>query len=289
VKERVIAGAASAEADWLRWLESRSVEPLDTAALFGKDSAARLVVIAPHPDDEVLACGGLIAEHLLHGGRCLVIAVTDGDASHLGSVHWTRQTLALARRGESAEGLRHLGMQAAPADAGPSGDTGLLGLLSSSDAPVEAGAHNDASTGVVRLGLPDAEVAQHVASLESRLVELLQSGDVVVTTWRLDGHPDHDATGTAVAAACAITGATLLEAPVWMWHWSQPGDARVPWQRLRAFAPSGLAMGRKQQALAAHVTQLTPRDEAGTAELEPVLGEAILQRSSRLLEYFFVS
>jgi LmbE family N-acetylglucosaminyl deacetylase len=42
-------------------------------------AAARAVVIAPHPDDETLAAGGLIQRILATGGRVRVIVVTEGD------------------------------------------------------------------------------------------------------------------------------------------------------------------------------------------------------------------
>jgi len=38
----------------------------------------RLLVLAPHPDDEVIGCGGLIALHVREGRQVLVVIVTDG-------------------------------------------------------------------------------------------------------------------------------------------------------------------------------------------------------------------
>jgi LmbE family N-acetylglucosaminyl deacetylase len=40
----------------------------------------RILVIAPHPDDEVLGCGGLIQRALSSGAQVWVIVVTDGEA-----------------------------------------------------------------------------------------------------------------------------------------------------------------------------------------------------------------
>src|ERR1700683_1361707 len=40
-----------------------------------------LVVIAPHPDDESLACGGLIAEAYAQGRLVRVVIVSDGTGS----------------------------------------------------------------------------------------------------------------------------------------------------------------------------------------------------------------
>jgi len=38
----------------------------------------RLLVLAPHPDDEVIGCGGLVALHLREGRKVHVVVVTDG-------------------------------------------------------------------------------------------------------------------------------------------------------------------------------------------------------------------
>lgn len=40
--------------------------------------ARRLLVLAPHPDDEVLGCGGLIASSLADGAQVQVVIVSDG-------------------------------------------------------------------------------------------------------------------------------------------------------------------------------------------------------------------
>src|SRR5262249_16895247 len=38
----------------------------------------RLLVVAPHPDDEVWGCGGLLALHVARGGQVRVLVLTDG-------------------------------------------------------------------------------------------------------------------------------------------------------------------------------------------------------------------
>ena len=42
-------------------------------------SSVRLLVVAPHPDDEVLAAGGLIARVAAAGGRVRIVYLTDGE------------------------------------------------------------------------------------------------------------------------------------------------------------------------------------------------------------------
>ncbi|CAN5570353.1 PIG-L family deacetylase [soil metagenome] len=263
--ERVIEGEGTAESTWTAWLAEQRVRQLGLSDLVAGGS--RLVVVAPHPDDEVLACGAMLSMHARRGGRCVVVAVTDGEASHLESQVWTRERLAVVRRSESTEGIKRL----------CASDIEFDQLGGADSIPAE----------VLRLGLPDGEVAARTELLETRLKALLLPGDTVVTTWRLDGHPDHEATARATAAACVAVQCRLVEAPVWMWHWAAPGDARVPWHRLCGLAIDSSALVRKQSALSAHVTQLTERVQSQGAALGPVLGKQIVHRSLRPLEYFF--
>jgi len=41
----------------------------------------RLLVLAPHPDDEVIGCGGLVAQHIREGRSVRVVVATDGAAA----------------------------------------------------------------------------------------------------------------------------------------------------------------------------------------------------------------
>jgi LmbE family N-acetylglucosaminyl deacetylase/GT2 family glycosyltransferase len=48
--------------------------PFEPSRLRGE----RLLVLAPHPDDEVIGCGGLVAQHFVEGRSVRVIVATDG-------------------------------------------------------------------------------------------------------------------------------------------------------------------------------------------------------------------
>ena len=245
---RTIPEDGTPESLWNAWpgLDAVELVPIEK----WMHPMARLVVVAPHPDDEILACGGLLALHARRGGKSVVVAVTDGEASHGDSRSWRGGQLAEIRRAERVRGLARLGC---------------------------------ADTEVHRLGLADGKVASQVDTLQSELQKVMQWGDIVVTTWRLDGHPDHEACGAAAARACADVRCRLLEAPVWMWHWSRPADSRVPWHRLVGLQLPGEAVSRKRRAVESHASQLLPR---GAAQ-GPVLGPTILERLDRRTEYFF--
>jgi len=211
----------------------------------------RLVVVAPHPDDELLACGGLIASVLAAGGSVRVVAVTDGEASHGPARPAARRRLAHRRDRERRAGLRALG----------------------------------AARGAVRrLGLPDGAVARHERTLARRLGALLTDRDLVVVTARFDGHPDHEACARAAARAARRRGARLLQAPVWMWHWSRPDDRTLPWHALRHLELPAPLAARKRRALRHHRSQ----HERGATRRGPVLDAAIRARIRWPREFFFV-
>lgn len=234
---------------WRRWLDNRE---FPSWSLNGeRGPAQRLVVVAPHPDDEVLACGGLITQQAARGSEVLLVAVTDGEASHADTGAKRRKELATQRRQERHSGLKELGLNQAAVHA---------------------------------LHLSDGQVKAQGRKLRTELSGLLRASDIVLTTWEHDGHPDHDATGHATRHACLAAGCRFLSAPVWMWHWASLGDGRVPWHRMHRLALSPEMHQRKAAALAAHVSQLAPRSPT----LGAVLGASIQERAAWRHEYFFL-
>jgi len=71
-------------------------------------------VLSPHPDDESLGCGNLLAAAMAESISCQVICITDGTRSHPNSRVWTRQDLANLRENELRSALRCLAPASAP-------------------------------------------------------------------------------------------------------------------------------------------------------------------------------
>ena len=249
VEERLIdSGEGTSEATWLPWLHMALVTPATAAALVPE--GARAVVVAPHPDDEILAVGGLLSQLAeLERDICL-IAVTDGTASHPGSKQWPINELARMRPIETRRALQRLGVPQEP----------------------------------LRLRMPDGGLAGLGWMLTDLLKPLLRPGDVLFTTWRHDGHPDHEATGHACAEAAAHVGARLVEVPVWAWHWARPGDARLPWQRACRVALGGETLRRKRRAVQAFESQLLPDPSTGA---DAILRQTTVARAARPFEVLF--
>jgi LmbE family N-acetylglucosaminyl deacetylase len=179
-----------------------------------------VVVIAAHPDDEVLGAGGTMAMLAAAGVRLRLIAVTDGEASHPGA---DPAVIARTRIAESAA---------------------ALDLLGARDAEV------------IRLRFPDTRVADREEELSAILGELCAGFGACLAPWEGDGHADHEAAGRAARRAVP----DVLAYPVWMWHWATPGDPRVPWRRACQVPLPGDAAARKRSAIAAFTSQLTDRE-----------------------------
>jgi LmbE family N-acetylglucosaminyl deacetylase len=60
-----------------RWRAGASPEPLEP----GRYAGARVLVLAPHPDDELVGCGGTLLRLAWAGAKVTVVQATDGSAS----------------------------------------------------------------------------------------------------------------------------------------------------------------------------------------------------------------
>ena len=67
----------------------------------------KIMVFAPHPDDEIIGCGGTLAGHVRAGDDVVIAYLTSGEA---GSLAVSSEELRVVREGEAREGARHLGV-----------------------------------------------------------------------------------------------------------------------------------------------------------------------------------
>jgi LmbE family N-acetylglucosaminyl deacetylase len=179
----------------------------------------RILFVAPHPDDETLGAGGLIATQRRLEVEVTVVCVTDGENAYPDADDCAE--LARVRRGEQELALQHLGV--APA-------------------------------GTVRLGFEDSAVSSREAELAERLAELAGPGGMIVAPWEGDFHPDHEACGRAASRAAKRVGAQLISYFFWTWHRGTPeclGNLR-----LVKYALDDESLRAKAEALVAHESQL---------------------------------
>ncbi|OXZ03609.1 PIG-L deacetylase family protein [Streptomyces sp. 2R] len=214
-----IQAPGTPEAHWQAWPGWPSL-PEVSMGPFG-----RVVVVAAHPDDEVLGFGGAIALLSASGAEVTVVAVTDGEGSHPGSDLVSPSDLVKVRAAETRAALAELG--AAEAD-------------------------------VVRLRIPDTKVGAYENEAAARIAHLAHDADLVVASWTGDAHSDHEAAGRAAVRAAESAGVPHWLYPVWMWHWAVPGDLRVPWRRAARIVLPPTVLERKRRAVRHFVSQIEP-------------------------------
>ncbi len=139
-----------------------------------------LLVLAPHPDDDVLGCSLLMRRVTAAGAKVIVVWLTDGGASHGALGPADRQRLTERRREEALAGVAALGVT---------------------------------PQHVEFLNYPDGALAEHVDEARARLriLCLAHAVDTVVATDEGDGHPDHRA---AFQIATGLSAPRLYSYPI---------------------------------------------------------------------------
>lgn len=241
---RPIEGTGTSEGHWLGWLAHAR---LGTAVLPGA-GARRAVVLAAHPDDEVLGAGGLLHRLSRTGWQVDVVWASDGEASHPHSRAVTPAELAALRRQESLAARELLGVN-----------------------------------GTTRwLGLPDSGIGEHEPALRDAVADLVAGADLVLAPWHADGHPDHEACGRVAVEVAARESTPVWELPIWAWHWGEAGDLAPRWPHARVVHLGPEEQHAKAAAVQAFTTQVHPLGDG--PEDAPVLPPSVLARFARPVE-----
>lgn len=134
-------------------------------------AAHRVLVLVPHPDDEAIGAGGLMALLADRGARVDVLLASDGEAT-IGSTLPSAE-VARRRRAEFVGSVAHLGGH-------------VVGTL----------------------GLKDGSLALHREELVAQVHAALgrTRPDLVLAPWPLDGHADHRALAEVAAEVMLLRG-----------------------------------------------------------------------------------
>lgn len=152
------------------------------------------MIIAPHPDDEALACGGLISLARGKGNRVSVVFMTDGGASHQGCCcNIPSEELGQVRRQLAVRANAILGI-----------DESNISWLDLCDGEIPDTDHIDF-----------ARVCDLMAELFQKI-----NPRVVLTPHFMDVWPDHIATNHITETALAIYGKPIIlyYYPVWFFY-----------------------------------------------------------------------
>lgn len=195
-----------------------------------------VLVVAPHPDDECLGCGGAIALLRLQHCEVRVLMMSDGTMSHPNSRQYPAPVLRSLRESETCSAMGLLGVDAA--------DITFLGLRDGA--------------------VPNQDMAgfgEAVASCRTYLQAVCPG--LVCLPWRHDPHSDHRASWQILRTALdqiswpdlMPSRPRVIEYPIWDWDVTQRGkqiDRAVAW---RLDIQSVLAL--KQEAIATYRSQVS--------------------------------
>jgi LmbE family N-acetylglucosaminyl deacetylase len=229
---------------------------LDLGLLTGK-----IVIVAPHMDDEALACGGLIAK-LPDKDRVHIIYATDGmksPAPILPGRDKISTDLGKTRMQESIQAMKLLGVPE----------------------------HN-----LHFLCLPEAQLKKHISSLRSLLSDKIRriAPKQIFVPFRYDRHPDHLAVNHAIVSDLWQSDGQpqLIEYFVYYrWRLMPKRDIRryIQPQFLFKLQISDVA-GQKRQALDCFTSQTTIYYSWQT---RPILTSILLDEECQNPEFFLIS
>ena len=187
-----------------------------------------IMVLAPHPDDESLGCGGLIAQACALNRPPVVAILTDGTGSHPSSLRYPIARLRDLREQESRQAVKILGL--------PPERIHFLGFR---------------DTAAPKSG-------PEFACAVNAMVRLMRIDDcrVLCAPWLHEPHGDHEAAQIIARSAASMTGARLFSYLVW--GWTLLPDAILPDGQVagwRLDISGQLAI--KRRGIAAHLSQCT--------------------------------
>ena len=198
------------------------------------DSRSRLLLIAPHPDDEALACSVILQKALRAGAAIRVVYVTDGDNNpwpqRALERRWTlspsdRQRWGNLRRAEALAALRALDF-AVP-------DVRFLGLP---------------DQGLTNLLLRDCDTT---ATRITQAIDDWSPTDILAPSL-FDIHPDHN----AVAVMMRLIFADFLPAGVLHWNYLVHGRSPAFFDNAVELSSSESEIAKKREAIRCHQTQI---------------------------------
>jgi LmbE family N-acetylglucosaminyl deacetylase len=159
-------------------------------------TAEPILVVAPHPDDETLGCGGAIASLRALGLMVWVLVMSDGTQSHPHSKKYPAPKLRMLRESETQDALNILGVDAAH-----------ITFFRLQDG-----------------ALPKPDSSEFKGTLEQCCDYLKTIAPVTLfLPCRTDPHPDHRATWHLMTEAlerCSFFP-RVIEYPVWDWDIGQ--------------------------------------------------------------------
>ncbi|MFH0861286.1 MAG: PIG-L family deacetylase [Candidatus Altiarchaeota archaeon] len=126
----------------------------------------RILVLSPHPDDDVIGCGGTIYKHSAENDHVKVVYLTDGRECNPSLTDEEKGIIALKRKSEAKKATN---------------------ILKVDD--------------LVFLDFPDTKLGFYTGEAASRLKSIIEDyqPDIIYLPWLGDDHVDHKATNSILA------------------------------------------------------------------------------------------
>jgi LmbE family N-acetylglucosaminyl deacetylase len=243
------------------------------------DTTTSLLVVAPHPDDEVLCCAGVIQRVASVGGKVAVVWITSGDASEMDLLVIEKRLfvnpqklrdLAARRMEEARAAATLLGIPAERQVFLGYPDRGLLSMLTDHYSMPSYSKYNGSSVVPYDSALSPGHPYTG-ASLEHDFDTLLQrfKPTFLLVPSPRDAHTDHEAAAVLAMRAMSRRG-ELGKLRYWIVHGGEPWPLPRGYHPARAAYPSPRAKGlspgaflltraeedRKHEALLCYQTQM---------------------------------
>lgn len=221
----------------------------------------RILIVAPHMDDEVLGCGGIMHMHT-DKAQIHCIYATDGARSPAPLLPWTGSIDPDIRKRRRHEAL---------------------------DIMDDVGIPRENS---IFLDFPDGKLMKNALPFKGRLVEHLARIEpaIILAPFRYDLHPDHVAVYRGVRDAVLETGggSILLEYFIYFrWRLIKSGDVRqlIPASRLLNIDTSAVA-DKKSATIHLYASQTRVHNDW---QEQPILTARSISERCNEPEYFLYS
>lgn len=206
------------------------------------------LILAPHPDDEVFGCGGLIARLVTKGRVPYVAVMTGGGASHRSCCDVTEKEIVAARRRLTHKALAELGLP---------------------------------SENVYELDYPDGDIGGENSEEEERLrmvIDEIKPATILVPHHR-EGWPDHLSV-RELGVKLAPKDTKVYEYCVWMWYYRQYS---LDWSNAECLRMSPQEHTRKLAAIQSYTSACAPCGNPWVG----VLPKLFIKANSTDVELFF--
>lgn len=230
-----------AQVTWLKWKcrQQKDLRP-----------EGRVLILAPHPDDEVFGCGGLIARLCSNGNAPYVVVLTGGGGSHRGCCDVSEPDIAEARRELTRKAMSYLGL------------------------PPEH---------LFQLDLKDGSIAECYSAYNCRneiknVIDQVNP-DIIFVPHHAEGWPDHIAV-REIGLKLAPANAVIWEYCVWFWYYMQ---RHINWSNARSFKMTDEEHAAKLSAIDIYHTAYAPCKRPWVGVLPPLFVKA----NSTSIELYF--